>query len=245
VQSWCGTHYYAITGSPEPGDAAGAGAVDDPTLQAGDRNGPELTATRGSGQALGPLFSAAFLQSANPMTLVDVQRRVIDVNGALVRALGYKRREIVGQPLYRFVVGGPRLSDAQWREVLSAGRYVGEAELIRGDGSSVAVQYAATGEVVTGRSLVLAVIFSSSRWGAHFRRPADGAERRRFPLSRRELEVTDLVARGKTGPEIADELQIAHDTVRTHVRNAMEKLDARSRAHLVAKALGEGHVLGV
>ncbi len=52
-----------------------------------------------------------------------------------------------------------------------------------------------------------------------------------------------LVALGNTGPEIAQELQIAHDTVRTHVRNAMGKVDARSRAHLVAKALGDGLVL--
>ena len=46
-----------------------------------------------------------------------------------------------------------------------------------------------------------------------------------------------------TGPEIADELDICRDTVRTHVRNAMTKLGARSRAHLVAKALGDGLVL--
>ena len=53
-----------------------------------------------------------------------------------------------------------------------------------------------------------------------------------------------LVALGHTGPEIAGELQIAHDTVRTHVRNAMTTSGARSRAHLVALALGGGHALG-
>jgi DNA-binding NarL/FixJ family response regulator len=53
--------------------------------------------------------------------------------------------------------------------------------------------------------------------------------------------VVQLVAH--TGPEIADELDICRDTVRTHVRNAMTKLGARSRAHLVAKALGDGLVL--
>jgi DNA-binding CsgD family transcriptional regulator len=31
--------------------------------------------------------------------------------------------------------------------------------------------------------------------------------------------------------------------VRTHVRNAITKLGARSRAHLVAEALGDGLVL--
>ena len=58
-------------------------------------------------------------------------------------------------------------------------------------------------------------------------------------LSEREREIVRLVALGSTGPEIADELHIAHDTVRTHVRNAMTKVGARSRAQLVAKVLGE------
>ena len=52
--------------------------------------------------------------------------------------------------------------------------------------------------------------------------------------------MVQLVALGHTGPEIAEELGIAHDTVRTHVRNAMDKVGARSRAHLVAKAMSEG-----
>ena len=51
------------------------------------------------------------------------------------------------------------------------------------------------------------------------------------------------MALGYTGPEIAAELHISHDTVRTHVRNAMEKTGARSRAHLVAKVLGNGIAL--
>ena len=51
------------------------------------------------------------------------------------------------------------------------------------------------------------------------------------------------VALGDTSPEIASRLGISHETVRTHVRNAMGKSGARSRAHLVAKALAEGLVL--
>jgi len=106
----------------------------------------------------------------------------------------------------------------------------------------VAVQFGGTPEVITGRRFVLFVALTTSRWGRHFRRDveheSDGA-----PLSRREREIVHLVALGRSGPEIADDLQIAHDTVRTHVRNAMAKMGARSRAHLVAKALGEGHIL--
>ena len=52
-----------------------------------------------------------------------------------------------------------------------------------------------------------------------------------------------LIALGRSGPEISEELQIAHNTVRTHVSNSMLKMGARSRAHLVANALSRGVVL--
>ena len=83
---------------------------------------------------------------------------------------------------------------------------------------------------------------STSRWGSHFRRTTT-LDTKPGALSQREREIVRLVALGHSGPEIADELQIAHDTVRTHTRNAMSKVGARSRAQLVAKALGEGLML--
>ncbi len=110
------------------------------------------------------------------------------------------------------------------------------------DGGSIGVQFAASTEVVTGRQLVLFVALSSSRWGPRFRR-ALPPEQEPQKLSNREREIVRLVALGSTGPEIAEELRIAHNTVRTHTRNAMEKVGARSRAQLVAKALGEGLAL--
>jgi hypothetical protein len=42
---------------------------------------------------------------------------------------------------------------------------------------------------------------------------------------------------------LADEPHIPDDTVPTHVPSAMTKLGARSRAHLVANALGDGPLL--
>jgi PAS domain S-box-containing protein len=189
------------------------------------------------------LFSAAFRQSRNAMVLVDSHRRLVDANGAYLKLLGYGFEKIAGHPVYEFIVGGPRFSPAEWDAALRAGQLTGEAQLMCADGSRVAVQWAGTTEVVTGRRLVLVVALSTSRWGARFRRTVT-PERESRLLSAREREIVRLVALGNTGPEIADELRIAHDTVRTHVRNAMEKSSTRSRAHLVAKALGEGLVLG-
>jgi PAS domain S-box-containing protein len=176
------------------------------------------------------------------MVLVDSGRRLVDVNGASLKLLGYRREEMLGRPLFKFVAGGPQFTPAEWKERLATHRYTGEGLLLAADGATVAVQYAATTEVVTGRKLVLVVTLSSSRWGGRFRRVTSLGNGPKV-LSTREQEIVRLVALGNTGPEIADELRITHDTVRTHVRNAMDKANARSRAHLVAKALGEGLAL--
>ena len=56
-------------------------------------------------------------------------------------------------------------------------------------------------------------------------------------LSRREREILGLLANGMNGAAIARELSISSETVRTHVRNAMRKLAARTRVHAVTLAL--------
>jgi PAS domain S-box-containing protein len=192
-------------------------------------------------QDLPRLFATAFTQSKNAMVLVDDRRRLVDANGAYIKLLGYERRAIVGRPIYRYVAGGPLLSPSVWKSALKAGQFSGQAELLCADGSQASVQWAATTEIVTGRRLTLVVALNTSRWGSRFRRTVGGPAQP-GKLSARECEIVGLVALGHTGPEIADQLQIAHHTVRTHVRNAMTKTDARSRAHLVAKSLGEGLV---
>jgi DNA-binding CsgD family transcriptional regulator len=134
------------------------------------------------------------------------------------------------------------LTRVVWAAALARRRFSGEAEMLRGDGDIVRVQWGATTEEATGRRLVLVVALSVSGRGRGVREPT-GSQRSGGTLSEREREIVRLVALGGTGPEIADALQISHNTVRTHVRNSMKRTGARSRAHLVAKALGEGLAL--
>lgn len=188
------------------------------------------------------LFSTAFRQSSNAMVLVDARRRQVDANGAYLKLLGYTRAAVIGTPVYAFVADGPLASPEEWDAAMASGRFTGETELVCANDSTVSVQWGASVEVVTGKRLVLFVALSTSRWGRRFRRTL-ATEPQPRTLTRREREIVRLVAHGSSGPEIAGELQIAHDTVRTHVRNAMTKLGARSRAHLVAKALGDGLTL--
>lgn len=56
-------------------------------------------------------------------------------------------------------------------------------------------------------------------------------------LSDREREILAMLARGLTGEEIAQRLVLSPETVRTHIRNAMAKLEARTRTEAVVIAL--------
>ncbi len=174
--------------------------------------------------------------------LLDSRRRFVDVNGALLKLTGYTRNHLIGRPLYEIVVGGPQNSLEEWEAMMAAGHFTGEGELLCADGNGVAVQWGANVEVVTGHRLILVVTLSISRWGRRFRR-AVSTEQELAALSAREFSVVRLVALGDSGPEIAEALGITHETVRTHVRNAMTKTATRSRAQLVAKVLGEGYIL--
>ena len=59
-------------------------------------------------------------------------------------------------------------------------------------------------------------------------------------LTERETEILGWVATGRSNQEIADELVVSPDTVRTHVSRAMVKLHARDRAQLVVYAIESG-----
>jgi len=59
-------------------------------------------------------------------------------------------------------------------------------------------------------------------------------------LSDREMEVLECLAQGKTTSQVAGELFISENTVKTHVRHILEKLEASNRAEAVSKATQMG-----
>ena len=61
-------------------------------------------------------------------------------------------------------------------------------------------------------------------------------------LSERDREVMQCIARGLSSKQCAQELGIAPRTVERHVENLRNKLNARNKPHLVAKALAGGHI---
>src|SRR6202043_276429 len=59
-------------------------------------------------------------------------------------------------------------------------------------------------------------------------------------LSLRELDVLRLIATGNANKEIAGQLAIAEDTVKSHVTNILAKLGANDRTHAVTIGLRRG-----
>ncbi len=55
-------------------------------------------------------------------------------------------------------------------------------------------------------------------------------------ISKREIEVLECLAKGLTTTQIAGRLFVSENTVKTHIRHILDKLDAANRAEAVSKA---------
>lgn len=62
----------------------------------------------------------------------------------------------------------------------------------------------------------------------------------RSPLTPRQLQVLQLLARGSSTQEIADQLGVSPNTVRNHTQAVLTRLDAHSKLEAVAVARQEG-----
>jgi len=62
------------------------------------------------------------------------------------------------------------------------------------------------------------------------------------PLTTREAEILRLIADGNTNREIAVQLHLSENTIKTHVARILEKLETSSRAEAVALARARGWI---
>jgi PAS domain S-box-containing protein len=192
-------------------------------------------------------FWTIFDQSRIPMAILDRDRRYVRVNNALVEFWDYPRAELIGRCADTMVVAEREMIDARWNQLLRTNQLYGERVIEHAGGSRLRTTYAAHVIEEDGRWQVLVVTLSA--------RLPDGAEliasgqvdpgpASSSPLTPREREVVRLVALGANTKHIAGELSLSSETVRTHVRNAMSKTGAHTRAQLVALALTDGLVDG-
>jgi two-component system, NarL family, response regulator LiaR len=64
-----------------------------------------------------------------------------------------------------------------------------------------------------------------------------------YPLTERELEILELIVSGCSNADIAERLYITVGTVKTHVRNVLNKLCADDRTQAAVRALRSGLVV--
>lgn len=56
-------------------------------------------------------------------------------------------------------------------------------------------------------------------------------------LSRRELEVMELVMEGYTNPEIGDKLDLSYKTIENHISSILKKLGVKNRTQAAVEIL--------
>lgn len=101
-----------------------------------------------------------------------------------------------------------------------------------------AVRVVAAGEALLSPKVTRALI---ADYAARPERPVS-ADARLSSLTDRELDVMRLVAAGQSNAEIATELYLAEQTVKTHVSRILNKLELRDRTQMVVCAYESGLV---
>jgi DNA-binding CsgD family transcriptional regulator len=190
-------------------------------------------------------FWSIFEHSRIPMALLDRERRYVRVNDALVNFWEYPRSQLEGRPADSMVVDERNGIPGRWEQLVHSGQLYGRRIIEHACGTQFQVTYGAHVITVGGDWHVLVVTLSA--------RLPDGAEligssqvksagAHGSMLTPRERQVVRLVALGANTRRIATELSLSPETVRSHVRNAMSRMGAHTRAHLVALVLSDGPV---
>jgi DNA-binding CsgD family transcriptional regulator len=162
------------------------------------------------------------------MLILDDDAVYTDANEAMCRAVGRSREQIVGRRL-GFLSAPARHEEAMrlWAQLLAERHLIAGWAVPLQDGRLIGIEIVGACDTPSpGRHLSVCLPPSAPR--------PEGR------LSPRELEVTELLARGLSGEQIAERLYLSPETVRTHIRNAMERMNAHTRAQLVALALEGG-----
>jgi DNA-binding NarL/FixJ family response regulator len=103
---------------------------------------------------------------------------------------------------------------------------------------SDAVRVVAAGDALLSPSVTRRLIAEFARLGA----PRGPSRAKLEGLTERETEVLALIARGLSNGEIAGQLMVAEQTVKTHVGRIFAKLDLRDRAQAIVYAFETGLV---
>jgi DNA-binding CsgD family transcriptional regulator len=169
----------------------------------------------------------------------DDERRIVRVNRRWCDLTGYDADSATAMRIDDLLAPESRPGiEMRWSDLLATGLATARIVVLRPDHVRVAIRYGGFANVMDG--VHVAACLAEPGQDARALRPARA--RRAGQLTRREQESLRLVAMGMTTTTAADQLGISPETVRTHVRNAMNKLGARTRAQAIAVAMRDGEI---
>jgi DNA-binding NarL/FixJ family response regulator len=163
---------------------------------------------------------------------------VMDINMPLSDGLEATRLIHSSNPESRIIMLTAYEEEEKLFEAIKAGAqgYIlktsSAAGLLRG------LRGALAGEATIPRKLARQLLVEFSNLS---KRPGSVSSGDTIPLlTRRENEILNVMATGATNQEIAEQLSISLQTVKSHVSNILEKLQAKSRHHATELGLKQG-----
>ena len=205
-------------------------------------------------------------QSSGPAVATDEENRVISLNQAASKLLGYNNRQACGRNLHELMqardANGNRLSAKQYDffDMVSRSEPVRsfdlEVQTASGDPLRVAVSVIVVLESA-GTDYELVYLLRP----IYRRRKADEAierilalrgtatedplhlrgtnSKQTHDLTTRQIEILRFMARGAQAQEMASTLGISVNTVRTHIQRILKRLGVHSQLEAVAAAFRE------
>lgn len=178
------------------------------------------------------MLRAVFEHAPDGIFLIDNDGRYQDCNEAGARLFGIRREDVVNHRWGDFATEADKETAAALFDRLRRdGDFNTRVSLRDVKGVEHPVQVHGRANFIPGRHLVL----------AHSMEP-DGHAPRQTVLSPREREVLTLLAAGMNAEQAALKLTLSPFTVRTHIRNAKEKLGAHTGAQAIAIALRDREI---
>jgi LuxR family transcriptional regulator, maltose regulon positive regulatory protein len=203
---------------------------------AGQTLHPDATTAPGAG-----LPAAVLAQSRSALALADDDGVLREVNRAASQLLRLPRAALAGTALDALSAPHERAATAtRLRMLLERDAWEpGSTDLMLADGRRIEVHAQSVPDEPASHLLAL-----RSALPRRFARRGIAVARGGVPArpSERELQVVRMLADGLTGEQIAQELMLSPETVRSHLRNVMGKLGAGTRPHLVALAVQDGWI---
>jgi DNA-binding NarL/FixJ family response regulator len=160
------------------------------------------------------------------------QVALMEVSLPSLDGLAATRRILAAAPDVRILIFSWQDTEETQLEALRAGASGFLSKDVPVETVPRAVQSLVRGEAVISRTLTMRLIDRLRRL------PEGGAGMRpvRSPLTSREWEVLDLLSQGKDTKEIAETLVLSEETVYSHAKNLLRKLDVHSRREAIQAA---------